>query len=337
MATPRAVPTSMPFAAAALTLLACLGACAEAPVEWIDAAPVRSEHPAPLAQSPLTPMDTTLRDDTPLAEFLSLQDLLREAGAAAMLAEYLVEMPDAARAPATPTAPPPLDVPPATDAALGDGDLPVDPLRCARSLRVALAPGRGRVAVWWTRLDGGRVALMAAWRDSSAAGLAPTWRGPIPVDTVDQGPRDAQAADRGAHGCARPAPGLAVDDAHGYVHVAYALTGPEGPGVFYAHQMDPRGLFEPPTAIVYGERLGTARVAAAGDVVAVAYEDPNSGPRTRVGLAVSRTSGHLFDDRLLASTPSLAARDPHVAVQGSAIVVGWSDDAALVVRRARIR
>ena len=101
--------------------------------------------------------------------------------------------------------------------------------------------------------------LVAAWRDrwvrpaadSGAGGVsgagdggaATAWRGPIVVDSLDQGPGDAQAADRGAYGCARPAPSVVVDTTHGYVHVAYALTGPEGPGVFYAHQMDPRALF----------------------------------------------------------------------------------------------
>jgi len=138
------------------------------------------------------------------------------------------------------------------------------------------------------------------------------WRGPIMVDSLDQGPGDAQAADRGAYGCARPAPSVAIDQKYGYVHVAYALTGPEGPGVFYAHQMDPRSQFEPPVAILYGERIGDARVAVDGEVVAVAYEDPNSGlGRRKIGLAVSRTSGHLFEDRLTASGPISNARDPH--------------------------
>jgi hypothetical protein len=338
---------------AAVLAAGCLAGCVEAPVEWADPSPIRTGQPAPLAFPRWVPVDSALRDDASLAQFLALQDLLREAGAATLLAGWVAELPDAARLPAPTEVPAPVPVPPATDASLGRGDVPADSARCARSLRVAVAPGRGRVAVWWSRRDRGRVALLAAWRDGSdsafaavAAGdsmAAPPWRGPIPVDTLDQGPRDAQAADRGAAGCGRPAPGLAVDDRHGYVHVAYALTGPEGPGVFYAHQMDPRGLFEPPQPIVYGTRLGTTRVAAAGDVVAVAYEDPNSGPRTRVALAVSRTAGHLFDDRLTASSVTADARDPHVAVRGGAVAVGWSeiaparDDTAFVVRRARIR
>jgi hypothetical protein len=221
---------------------------------------------------------------------------------------------------------------------------------------VAEAGARGAVAVWWHRADGGRVHLAAAWRDGVAApaeaamaeaAMGDTsgrgaWRGPILIDTLDQGPGDAQAADRGAHGCARPAPSVAVDRTNGYVHVAYALTGPEGPGVFYAHQMDPRSAFEPPVAIIYGERLGVARLAVDGDAVAVVYEDPNSGAgRRRIGLAVSRTAGHLFENRLTASSATADARDPHVVVRGRAVVVGWSEiadgtaDPVFRQRRAR--
>jgi len=183
---------------------------------------------------------------------------------------------------------PSMDMASAPTTSLGDGEVPIDAARCARSLRLAVAPARGLVAVWWTRATGGRVHLAAAWRDSvRSEGRLGAWRGPIMVDTLDRGPRDAQAADRGAYGCARPAPSLAVDRLNGYVHVAYALTGPEGPGVFYAHQMDPRAAFEPPVAVLYGERLGQARVASHGELGAVAYEDPNSRARVTTAVAIS--------------------------------------------------
>gem|GEM_PF-1475502 len=231
---------------------------------------------------------------------------------------------------------------------MGTDDAPRDSLRCARSLRMALARERGRVAVWWTRRERGRVRLVAAWRDTIVATATMparlgAWRGPIVVDTLDQGPEDAQAALRGATGCAREAPSVVVDDTHGYVHVGYALTGPEGPGVFYAHQMDPRAGFEVPQAIVYGERLGAVRVAARGDVVAVAYDDPNGGERPRIGLAVSATSGHIFADRIIASSAIANARDPYVVTAGRAIVVGWSEtptgggDPVFRVRRAVVK
>jgi len=306
--------------------LVALTACEAPAVVWLDATPQSTDAPSPLAHPPVVPMDSSMRDGTAQSEFLLVQDLLREAGAATLLTQTLVEMaqardsvPSSAMLPAVPVGAAPLSP-------LGDGDTPLDSARCARSLRVALSRGRGRVAVWWSERAGSRVALLAAWRDTlPAEQRLGAWRGPIVVDSLDQGPGDARAAERGAAGCLRPAPSLAIDDQLGYVHVAYVVVGPEGPGVFYAHQMDPRAAFEPPMAIVYGERLGSARVAADGNLVAVAYEDPNSGARPRVGLAVSRTAGHLFEERLVASGNNAIARDPHVVARGRAVVAGWSE------------
>lgn len=318
-----------------------LSACEQPAVRWLDDAPVVTTQPSPLAHDPLQLTDTALADTAALASFLLTQDLLRETGAVELVASHLVAMPASTETlPAAALAMSMALVPPAPLTALGEGEAPLDSMRCARSLRVARAPARGRVAVWWSRRDRGRVLLLSAWRDGLGASEGP-WRGPIVVDSLDQGPRDAQAGDRGSVSCARPAPSLVVDDTHGYVHVAYALTGPEGPGVFYAHQMDPRSAFEPPRIIVYGEKLGAVRVAAAGDLVAIAYEDPNSGARSRVALTISRTSGHDFAERLTASADNANARDPWVAVRGRAVVVGWSDVAAgseptFRVRRARV-
>lgn len=324
-------------------LVAGLAGCEAPAAQWLDAEPVATTKPSPLRHPPFTPYDSTLADSTPVAAFLLTQDQLREAGAVTLLAEPLDAIPEAAQSMSAAAALPSMSMPPAPAGSLGEGDVPLDASRCARSLRLAVAPGRGRVAVWWTRVTGGRVHLAAAWRDSIAAeGRLGAWRGPILVDTLDQGPRDAQASDRGAYGCARPAPSLAVDSLNGYVHVAYALTGPEGPGVFYAHQMDPRAAFEPPVAVLYGERLGEARVASHGELVAVAYEDPNSRGRVITAVAISRTAGHLFETRLTASGGT-TARDPHVAVRGKAVVVGWSDfpspdaDPVFKIRRAIVK
>ncbi len=314
----RAIPV---VAALAVGLVAC-----ETPsARWLDAAPVATTMPSPLQHPPFVPYDSTLVDSTAEAAFLLTQDQLREAGAVTLLAGALDSLAESKVLLSVASAMPAMQMAPAPTTSLGDGEVPLDAARCARSLRFAVAPKRGRVAVWWTRVEGGRVHLAAAWRDTLAAGQRlGAWRGPIMVDTLDQGPRDAQASDRGAYGCARPAPSVAVDSLNGYVHVAYALTGPEGPGVFYAHQMDPRAAFEPPVAVLYGERLGEARVASHGELVAVAYEDPNSRSRVSTAVAISRTAGHLFEERLTASG-GRTARDPHVAVRGKAVVVGWSD------------
>jgi hypothetical protein len=103
--------------------------------------------------------------------------------------------------------------------------------------------------------------------------------------------------------------------------------------------MDAGGTFHEPVPIVYGERLGRTSVAANGDHVAVAFEDPNS-TKPRVGLALSRTQGHIFEDRLLpvSSDNGLASR-PLVAVRDRRIVVAWerqegSDAAAVFAIKA---
>jgi hypothetical protein len=331
-------------------------------------------HPSPLVFPPETPPDSTLRDSTGSAAFARTQDLLREAGAESMLNAVLTRMPEATKPLPEEGGLPPMSMAPATGGDLGSGSAPIDPERCARSLRIVNAPRRGQVAVWWTRRSRGRVALMAAWKmngdggamkdgghgdtkdgahgamngamTGAAGGAAmpdaqdsvPVWRGPISVDTVDQGAGDANATERGAVGCNRPAPGVAVDSANGYVHVAYALNAPEGSGIFYAHQMDPRSAFEPTAVIVYGDRkLGVARVSTTGNVVAVVYEDPNAPiGRGRIGLAISRSSGHVFESRVDAS-PLGKAVDPYVLVRGSAAVVGWSDVDSSVSSTAAFR
>jgi hypothetical protein len=359
-----------PFLPAAVAALALLTGCEQPRLAWVDARPERTAMPSPLAHPPFTPYDSTLAADSPLSAFLITEDRLREAGAASMLDSISALMAEAtdpltstarvateAMTPSAPAAPdsriasamPGMDHRPtvtnSTSAlmALGAGEQPDDPARCARSLRLVQAHGFGTLAVWWTRAAAGRVHLVAAWHDARSGAARGAWRGPIPVDTLDQGAGDAQAADRGSHGCARPAPSVTWDPRTAFVHVAYAVRGPEGPGVFYAHQMDPRAAFEAPVAVLYGELLGAVRVAADGDVVAVAYEDPNTRGRTRVGVAVSRTAGHSFEEqRFIASDDGSEARDPYVSVTGRGVVVGWSDVASpsaeppFAIRRLRV-
>jgi hypothetical protein len=210
--------------------------------------------------------------------------------------------------------------PAATTALSANGDLVADSLAllaervvppssaCAGSLRLATA-NKTLYAVWWSpRPDSGARLLSAHSSDGGA-----TWSAIAPVDTVD----------RGVAGCRRPAASIAADSASGYVHVSYGLVAPEGPGLFFSHSMDGGGSFHSPVPILYGERLGVTSVAAAGDHVAVAFEDPNSAT-PRIGLALSRTMGHIFEDRLLpVSDDNGAASHPLVAVQGRRLTVAW--------------
>lgn len=177
------------------------------------------------------------------------------------------------------------------------------------------APAAGVVAVWWaTRPDQSAALYLSRTTDGGR-----TWAAPLAVDTLD----------RSESACDRPAPSVAVDSLDGYVHVAYSMQAPEGPGVFYAHQMDPRAAFERPQVIVYGDRPSATSVSSRGDRVVVAYEDPNTGGRPFVSLALSRTAGHTWAERVPVTGGSVAAERPVVALRGrDQVLLGWVERTA---------
>jgi hypothetical protein len=200
---------------------------------------------------------------------------------------------------------------------------------CPGSLVLTRA-GRRLYAAWWrVRPDSGALLLAAHSEDDGQR-----WSSPAAVDTTDQS----------VSGCRRAPPAIAADSASGYVHVVYALLAREGPGLFYAHSMDGGAMFHAAVPILYGDRLGRASVAADGDVVVVAFDDPNSRA-PRIGLALSHTMGHIFEDRLMPiSDDNEIASRPLVAVQGRRLAVAWlrgdpSDDRpdALAVRTGTLR
>jgi hypothetical protein len=183
---------------------------------------------------------------------------------------------------------------------------------CPGSLRVTAVPRGTRqalVAVWWASRPDGSARLLAA--ESVDGGR--TWPSVAPVDTLD----------RGTNGCARPAPAIAADSSSGYVHVAYPLWAPEGPGLFFSHTMPGHFMFHTPSVVSYGDRPGEVSVAASGDVVVVAYEDPNARA-PRIGLALSRSQGHLFEHRALTGASPGDASSPRVALRGDVIALSWT-------------
>lgn len=197
--------------------------------------------------------------------------------------------------------------------------------QCVASVRVTHDSGTGWYAVWWSlRPDSSADLVVAMRRDDG------TWSAAVRVDTTDVG----------RVGCERPPPAIAVDGPN--VHVVYAMTAREGPGIFASHSMDSGTLFHSPVPVVYGERLGLASIAARGDNVAVTYEDPNSNPQ-RIGLALSRTLGHAFETRLMVSPATGEARAPIVALSDSLVAVAWSQGdrgtraAARIVRIGSLR
>jgi hypothetical protein len=186
--------------------------------------------------------------------------------------------------------------------------VPADAAMCRASLRVAEATPTELHAVWWHYRADGSASLLASRSEDGGR----TWEASAPIDTVD----------RGTTACERPAPAVAADARTGYVHVAYSLLAPEGPGIFFSHSMDRGALFHSPVVIAYGERPSRVSVAAAGDTVVVAYEDPNAA-RPEIGAALSRTMGHIFEDRFDIGGSGIGSVDPLVALRGSTIAVVW--------------
>jgi hypothetical protein len=179
---------------------------------------------------------------------------------------------------------------------------------CTGSFSVAAARGT-LIGVWWAPRPDSGVRLLAA--RSTDGGKS--WNAPAPVDTTDAG----------MGGCNRAPAAVATDSVSGYVHVTYALQAMEGPGLFFSHSMDGGVTFHAPVPILYGERLGRTSVAADGDLVVVGFEDPNS-TTPRIGLALSRTMGHIFEHRILpVSDDHDDATRPLVAARGRRVAIAW--------------
>lgn len=218
---------------------------------------------------------------------------------------------------------------------------PLDPHSPAAAVPNGACPGSLRTVqsgpdvygAWWEVRDDSSSILMVGRSTDQGR----TWMITQAADTLD----------RSLRGCTRPPPAVAADSATNYVDIAYFLESKEGPGVFFTHSMDARklgtgdGIFHSPVPVVYGDQPSNVSVAAEGDHLVVAYEDPN-GERSVVGLALSRSMGHIFEQRLLVSQPSLPARNPIVAIRGDSVMVQWLErpdslqtGGRVVVRSAR--
>ena len=183
---------------------------------------------------------------------------------------------------------------------------------CPASLR-ATRNGSRLLAAWWSaRSDSSGVLRVSESLDGGK-----TWMPPVVADSTD----------RSARGCGRPPPSIAADSSTGYVYLAYFAEPPGGRGVFFAHSMDSARTFHAPVPIVFGATPAWVSVSAAGDRVAVAYEDPNSVTPS-VGVAVSRSMGHIFKAGEIVSAANQRARQPTVQVVGDTVRVWWSDHSA---------
>ncbi len=165
-------------------------------------------------------------------------------------------------------------------------------------------------ASWWVvRPDSSAQLVVARSHDGGAS-----WESLVVADSTDHSVR----------GCARPAPAIALDSATGYVNVAYFMEPQSGSGIFFSHSMDGGRTFHAPVPIVFGDNPSSVGIVTSGDRVVVAYEDPNStGPS--VGVALSRTLGHIFEHREIVSSDNERAREPVVDLGGNVVRVWWSN------------
>jgi len=177
-------------------------------------------------------------------------------------------------------------------------------MACPGSLRLS-----GHYAVWWESNTDSSVTLFAA-RSTNGR----NWEQKVAADTTDHGVR----------GCGRPAPAIAADSASGYVHIAYFAEPKSGAGIFFAHSMDKGATFHSPVPIVFGRNPARVSVASSGDKVAVAYEDPNSS-QPLVGVAISRSMGHIFESRSIATSENGRARQPVIRLAGDSVFLWWSE------------
>ena len=181
------------------------------------------------------------------------------------------------------------------------------PAPCTRSIRTA-GTGADLFRVWWaSRSDSSVVLWMQHSRDAGA-----TWETPVSVESRD----------RGRRGCDRPSPGTFYDPASGYLHLVYFIETSEGGGVFFAHSMDKGKMFHAPVAVVYGNAPSDASVAGMGDSVVVVFEDPNA-TAPKIGIALSRSAGHIFEQRGQVTPDDVRAAAPWVALDHGKITVWW--------------
>ena len=178
---------------------------------------------------------------------------------------------------------------------------------CIRSIRTS-----GNVQdvfrVWWSsRSDSSVVLSMQRSGDKGRS-----WNPPVEVEKRDSGRR----------GCERPPPGIFFDPASSYVHLVYFIDASDGAGVFFAHSMGNGGMFHSAIPVVYGNTPSLASVAGNGDSVVVVFEDPNS-MTPRIGIVLSHSTGHIFDQRGQVTPDDVRAIAPWVALDHKRITVWW--------------
>lgn len=195
-----------------------------------------------------------------------------------------------------------------------------DSAACSSSIATA-EPSQTTYAVWWSiRSDSSSILKISRRTAGNAFTRA--------VDTTDKSRR----------GCNRPAPAITVQKDNGNIHIVYYLEPAPGPGLFFAHSMDSGKTFHDQVAVAYGRHPSGGSIAAEGDRVAVAYEEPNAA-RGEIWVALSKSMGHLFENRMRVSSGDVSASNPAANLSGTKLEVEWDEkierDSGALFRRAR--
>jgi hypothetical protein len=189
------------------------------------------------------------------------------------------------------------------------GPIPVhDPRACLPSIRFTRA-GKSFYAVWWSVRPDSSASLKVSRSDDGA-----DWTKPVVADSADASRR----------GCNRPPPSILADIVSGYVHLSYFIEPASGAGVFSVHTMDRGETFHSPVPIVFNDQPSRTSIAAEGDRVAVAYDQP-VGERSQVFVALSKTAGHLFNTSLPVSAENANASDPRAILHGTKLELSWTE------------
>ncbi|MGH7718717.1 MAG: hypothetical protein ACREON_07735 [Gemmatimonadaceae bacterium] len=189
---------------------------------------------------------------------------------------------------------------------------------------IVLPPGACAESRVFSRVGGGGEEWYAAWwmpRPDSSGELqvsrtidgGRTWTPPVAADRRD----------RSARGCGRLPPAIYADSAAGYVHLAYYLEPEQGAGVWFTHSRERGEVWHDPVGVVFGDDPARASVTSSGQTVLVAYEHPNAA-EARVGLAISATEGHFFEQHMVLSSANMVASEPRVFLNGRDVAVSWT-------------
>ena len=205
--------------------------------------------------------------------------------------------------------------PPAISAVM-DANLPAIPatvVNCNRSVTAAKSRDDLFRAWWAVRADSNALLVMQRSPDAGRS-----WQSPVVVDDRDAGRR----------ACDRPPPAISYDSSSRYIYLAYFLDARDGSGVFFAHSMNEGAMFHSPVAVIFGNNPSHVSIAGHGDSVVVVFEDPNATSQT-LGIVLSRTTGHIFEERGVVTPEEVRASSPWVSLEGNRIKVWWMTPDAL--------